>query len=409
MRADLIETGMTRTITIASGKGGVGKTSVSVNVALQLAALGYKTCLFDADLGLANINIMLGLNPPRTVEDMILRGQSLTDIIMRDCDGIDIIPGSSGVEKMADLDDSHLEQLVHSFSGLDGYDFLLFDTSAGVSKHVIAFCLAASEVLLIITPEPTSLTDAYALLKILIRNGFEGKAKIVVNQCQSHEAAKAAYLKFRQAAKNYLQAEVVPLGFIFDDPRVVKSVNAQRPLLLQFPQSHASNCIKNIARNLLHNQPENLDKPGLGSFWQRCLQLMREPLTLEGLNKKQHEFALAEDTKPVSPPEKGACKKTGGIRLSGQTAAPPQPANPSGAESAPPNGSQDFVPLLQQLVKGISEVAHELRLLRQASENNGQSLKHNLRLAHGKEPEKAAKAITIDYEAFVRQQTPKEN
>jgi len=391
---------MTRTITIASGKGGVGKTSVSVNVALQLAALGYKTCLFDADLGLANINIMLGLHPPRTVEDMILRGESLADVIMRDCDGIDIIPGSSGVEKMADLEESHLEHLVRSFSGLDGYDFLLFDTSAGVSKHVIAFCLAASEVLLIITPEPTSLTDAYALLKILIRNGFEGKAKIVVNQCQSHEAAKAAYLKFRQAVKNFLHAEVVPLGFIFDDPRVVKAVNAQRPLLLEFPQSHASSCIKNIARNLLHNQPENIDKSGLGNFWQRCLQLMRGPLTLEGLNKKKHEFAFTDDTKPASSPEKAA----------GQAPPPHLPASAAGAGSVSPGVGHDFVPLLRQLIQEVSEVAQELKLLRQASGDSGQHLRHGQGPSSpGKEKAPAAQAVALDYEAFVRQHKPEEN
>ena len=133
---------MTRTITITSGKGGVGKTNISVNVALHLASLGYRTCLFDADLGLANINILLGLSPEYNLEDVISDRHSLQDIIIRNYKGIDIIPGSSGVEEMANLESDQVDHLIQSFSELDGYDFLLFDTSAGVSRNVLAFCLS---------------------------------------------------------------------------------------------------------------------------------------------------------------------------------------------------------------------------------------------------------------------------
>ena len=123
----------TKTITITSGKGGVGKTNISVNLALHLSTLGYRTCLYDADLGLANINILLGLHPEHSIEDVIFNRRSLQDIIIRDYKGIDIIPGSSGVEKMANLEGGQVEHLTRSFSELDGYDFLLLDTSAGIS------------------------------------------------------------------------------------------------------------------------------------------------------------------------------------------------------------------------------------------------------------------------------------
>ena len=151
---------MTRTITIASGKGGVGKSNISVNLSLALTNLGRRTCLFDADLGLANANILLGLYPSKTLEDAIVRGLSIKEIIMRTEDGLDLIPGSSGLEIMANLAGRELKNMTASLSALDDYDYLIFDASSGISRQVVSFCLAASEIFLIINPEPTSLIDA---------------------------------------------------------------------------------------------------------------------------------------------------------------------------------------------------------------------------------------------------------
>ena len=140
---------MARVITVTSGKGGVGKTNISANLALCLARQGFRTCLFDADLGLANINILLGLYPEYDLGDVILNEKTVDDIIIKDFKGIDIIPGSSGVDKMADLGPEKLDYLIKSFSELDGeYDFFIFDTSAGVSKNVVSFCMTSSEVIL---------------------------------------------------------------------------------------------------------------------------------------------------------------------------------------------------------------------------------------------------------------------
>jgi len=143
---------MTRTITITGGKGGVGKTSISLNLALCLSKLKTKVCLFDADLGLANINILLGLYPEYDLEDVILDKKSIKDILIKTPQGIDIIPGSSGVEKLANLGSEEIEHIVKSFSELEEYDYFLFDTSAGITKNVISFCLASSEVLIVEWP-----------------------------------------------------------------------------------------------------------------------------------------------------------------------------------------------------------------------------------------------------------------
>lgn len=413
---------MTRTIAIASGKGGVGKTSVSVNIALLLAAQGYKTCLFDADLGLANINILLGLNPQRTVEGMILRGERLEDIIIKNCHGIDIIPGSSGVEKMADLDESHLQGLVQSFAALDSYDFLLFDTSAGISRQVIAFCLAVSEVVLIITPEPTSLTDAYALLKILIRNGFEGKAKIVVNQCRTQESAKNAYSKFKVAVKNHLQTEVIPLGFIYADPKVTEAVSAQQPFVLHAPKTTASVCLKHIAKNLLENKPATLEPAGATSFWVKCLRLLRSPLSIEGVKKKteqpagvpappkQEEAAVVEAEEKKEGPARPAAVEISAAAVSeqptGQNTGSPAPGGgdiPLGTPvpKAPSAAGHDVLPLLQELVQTVSAATSELSLIRQTMERGGQIWQGSGRLEESGERQREPEEIALDYDTWV--------
>jgi len=300
---------MTRTITVTSGKGGVGKTCISVNLAIQIATLGYRTCLFDADLGLANVNILLGLYPEYNLEDVILSHRNLKDVTLRNHEGIDIIPGSSGMERIADLQPDEREHLIQSFSELDEYDFLLFDTSAGISRNVISFCLASSEVIVVITPEITSLTDSYALLKILCLNGFKGSVKIVVNRCRSTSIAKRTYSKFGQTVKKFLPIDVVPLGVIVQDPKVEEAVKKQRALMLLYPESNASNCIKHVAKRLAEGQPEDSEPSGMSLFWTTCFELMTNPVKLPAGEKEKEEIvdkapSQAQEQVPAQPIQK---------------------------------------------------------------------------------------------------------
>ncbi|RLB18632.1 MAG: MinD/ParA family protein, partial [Deltaproteobacteria bacterium] len=277
---------MPRIITITSGKGGVGKTNISLNVALYLASEGHRTCLFDADLGLANINILLGLQPEYTLKDLILDGRTIDDIIIRDYKGIDILPGSSGVEQVANLDPSRTQELIGALSQLEDYDFLLFDTSAGISKNVISFCLATLELVVIITPEPTSLTDAYSLVKVLSMNGYQGKLQVVVNQCKDFSAAKSVYNKFRGAIQKYLGMQVYALGVVFEDPKVVEAVKQQEPLLIRYPGSLASQCIRKIGQKLLDGTDEELSSVQVEGFWKRWLGVIQGPLKLKETGQK---------------------------------------------------------------------------------------------------------------------------
>jgi flagellar biosynthesis protein FlhG len=428
---------MTRTITITSGKGGVGKTNISVNLALHLATLGHRTCLFDADLGLANINILLGLNPEHDLEDVILNRRTLQDIIIRDYKGIDIIPGSSGTEKMANLEDDQVDHLIRSFSELDGYDFLIFDTSAGVSRNVISFCLASSEVLLIITPEPTSMTDAYALLKILSLNGFKGTAKIVVNQCKSIPIAKFVYNKFKETVKKYLPIDVMPLGIVIHDKKVVEAVKTQQALVLLYPESNASKCIKNITKHLLENKPKDLEASGMASFWTRCLQLIKSPLNLTGSKKEEPDTALESSNQdmqqgpPQAAPEESVTQQAPdkekpdtalGTSDKDMQGGPPQAApeksiapqapdkeEPTAVTSGPAGHKstsdmeQGVYLLMSKVIDSIESVSQELQLMRKAIEDGGGNGLGMNKSADNRQSTLHPNAIILDFDAYQKQ------
>ncbi len=264
---------MTKIITVTSGKGGVGKTGISLNLSLSLSRKGYKVCLFDADLGLANVNIITGLFPEYGLEEVILGNKSLSDIIIKNYQGIDIIPGSSGVQKMADLTAEEASHLVHAFMDMDGYDYFIIDTSAGISSQVLSFCRTCHEMILIVTPEPTSLTDAYSLLKVLRDKDKElPPIRVIVNQVKNTETAQTVYKKFKNTVLRFLSIHLIPLGIVAYDPKVRTSVIAQTPFLLAFPDSIASRCIHFLTKKLT-KKPFPAKKMSMEFFWQNCIEL----------------------------------------------------------------------------------------------------------------------------------------
>jgi flagellar biosynthesis protein FlhG len=370
---------MSRIITVTSGKGGVGKTNISVNLALHLADEGYRTCLFDADMGLANVDILLGLNHDLSLEDVLSEKKKISEVMITDFMGIDIVPGSSGVQRMADLKPEDLNSLADALSGLEDYDFLVVDTSAGIAKSVISFCMASSEILLVVTPEPTSLTDGYSLLKMLSLNGFNGSVMVAINQCRSIEVSGAVFSKFRAVVEKYLPIKILPAGTILADDHVPEAVKKQKPFISLFPASNAAKGIKNIGRHLLKKNRTEFSEYGQEAFWAKCFKLFTSPLQL----------AATRPAKKTPSPEKAANKKSDPVQLnpdkerkilqaqgslSTQSTMPASVAAPPATEALP----QDIPLILEKLTQGITNISSELSAIRgileRGSMNSGQGL-----------------------------------
>ncbi len=285
---------MARIITITSGKGGVGKTSISLNLCLELAASGYRVCLFDGDLGLANINILTGIYPEKDLSAVITGQAQLNEIIIKNYQGIDIIPGSSGVEKLADLGLDESAKLIRAFLSLEQYDFFIFDTSAGISSQVISFCLASNEIILVITTEPTSLTDAYSLLKILSKNRYANPVNILINQVKKIDKAQSVYSQLKDTVNKFLAIKIEPLGIVVSDKHVGISVISQTPFSLVFPDAKASLCIREIKKRLLHRHGSG-DDISMDKFWNSFLMFLSN---LKNVNLPENQEIKTEDTDP---------------------------------------------------------------------------------------------------------------
>lgn len=261
-----------RIIAITSGKGGVGKTNIAVNLALVLCEWGHKVTLLDADLGLANVDIVMGINPPRTLSQVVRGECKLTDIVYS-VHGIKVIAGGSGLEELAMLPESEIMYLFQDAAQINS-DFFVIDTGAGLSSQVISMALAAEEVLVVTTPEPTSLTDAYALIKVLVRQKRDLILYLVVNRVTNNKEAEQITANFCQVVKDFLAANVNYLGYIPEDRLVKTAVTRQQPLLLTFPSAPASQKLRAVAAALSGANPSLASRDGLGGFWGRLRSLL---------------------------------------------------------------------------------------------------------------------------------------
>lgn len=244
-----------RIIAISSGKGGVGKSSVTLNLAVALAKMNQRVCIFDADTNLANINIMSGLTPQLTLQDVIAGNKQLQDILLTGPQGVSIVPAASGLMELIDMDASKSRSLLDGLRSLEHqFDFILLDTAAGISESVLEFIQAASETIITITTEPTSLTDAFSLLKVLSQRGFNRPFQVVVNRVENFEQAKQVMTRFASAVKKYLNLKIVQPGYMLEDRNVPRSIMHQRPFTLLYPESPASLCMHNFAKRVLQRK-----------------------------------------------------------------------------------------------------------------------------------------------------------
>lgn len=241
-----------RVLAITSGKGGVGKTNLAVNLGACLAGRGLRTALLDGDLGMANVDIILGLNPAHTIADVIAGHKRLLEVASAGPQGLQVFSGGSGLYEMANLSTWQLEHFAGSLAELDEVcDLLLIDTGAGLSQGVVRLVLSAAEVIVVTTPEPTALADAYGIVKVVARRSPGTKVHVVVNMVKHEGEGEALFGHFQKAAHRFLQLDLNYLGHIPFDPLVSRCVQEQTLFLMEQPNSRAAQAVQNIARNLL--------------------------------------------------------------------------------------------------------------------------------------------------------------
>ncbi len=266
-----------RIICITSGKGGVGKTNFTINLAIELSKLNNRVVIIDADLGLANIDVVLGTIPKYTLLDVIHNDKSIEEVMVTGPNNIKIISGGSGITELVDMSLSSIQQLIEKFHSINNYaDIILIDTGAGLSNSVLSFVLAAQEVIIVTTPEPTSITDAYAMIKVINLKEKNKKIKIIINRVGNITEGNTAFEKLKNAVKRFLLMDLYKLGYIFEDSSVIKSVKKQVPFTVEYPNSIASKNVKSIAIRLINDIGLDIENgKGFDSFFRRVFNFFR--------------------------------------------------------------------------------------------------------------------------------------
>jgi len=261
--------GQTRIIAVSSGKGGVGKTNIAINLALSYGQLGKKVVVMDADLGLANVNVVLGIIPKYNLYHLIRKQKKMKDIIQDTSYGIQIVAGASGFSKIANLSEEERNSFVDELQDLSTADILIIDTGAGVSNNVLSFIAAADDVIIVTTPEPTAITDAYGIIKIIATEieSLNLGLKLVVNRVKSVTEAKKVAERVINIAGQFLNLRVDYLGFVYDDEMVHNAVVRQKPFLVMDSKGKASMCIRHIMGRL--ENIEYKEGSGIAGFLKR--------------------------------------------------------------------------------------------------------------------------------------------
>ncbi len=246
------ETNRPEIFAITSGKGGVGKTNISVNLALLLRRLKKNVLLVDADIHLGNVDLMLGLRPSGNLADVISGEKTLEDIIVKGPTGIDVLPASSAVLDMIDAEEDVLKKLEESFLGFEhNYDIVVVDTGAGIGRNVTSFSLGADKVVVVVTPDPASIADAYGVIKILLQKAPDLAIMLVTNMVHSEDEGENLFKKMDLMVQRFLQSKILFGGAILRDENVQDAVRRQTPVVLEYPNSRPSNALKLMTRNLL--------------------------------------------------------------------------------------------------------------------------------------------------------------
>ena len=262
-----------RVMTVTSGKGGVGKSNTSINLAIQFRKMGQRVIILDADFGLANIEVMFGAVPKHNLADLIYQGKSIKDIITWGPMDVGFISGGSGIASMSNLSREHLTYIIQNLAQLDAItDIIIIDTGAGISDAVLEFLVASGEILLVTTPEPTSITDSYSLLKALARHSRfstdNSQVKMIANKVENAEEGQALYNKLNAVVARYLKLPVEYLGAVPEDNLLSKAVMQQMPVSIQSPGAKSALAYEAIAHTLMNKEiVQTVKKRGMAAFF----------------------------------------------------------------------------------------------------------------------------------------------
>lgn len=280
-RQNQVNPGKARVITVTSGKGGVGKSNTTVNLAVELRKMGKSVIIFDADFGLANVEVMFGTLPKYNLSDIIFKGKSIREIITEGPEGIQFISGGSGIVELSNLNRQQVNFLIKNLTDLDDMaDVIIIDTGAGISDSVMEFVLASPEVLLVTTPEPSSLTDAYFLLKALFRNPLFDPNRtmihVLANKVNSLEDGDVVFNKLSSVVTQFLGGELDYIGIVPADNSVDKAIRQQKPVTILYPNAKSSEAYRVLADNLVNGKHEQIEmKRGIAQLFANFVNKMK--------------------------------------------------------------------------------------------------------------------------------------
>lgn len=281
LKKNQINRPMARIITVTSGKGGVGKSNTSINLAIHFKKMGYRVIILDADFGLANIEIMFGAIPKHNLCDLIYQGKNIKEIITWGPMGVGFISGGSGIAGMSNLNRDYLNYIIQNLVELDSLaDIIIVDTGAGISDSVLEFLVAGGEILLVTTPEPTSITDSYSLLKALSRHPRYDKEstsiKMIANRVNKEEEGRGLFEKLNAVVERYLKIPISYLGSIPQDDKLLKAVMQQTPVSLQNPTAKSSQAYEEMAYKLVNKEEvEKQPRRGMAAFFSHIVNARR--------------------------------------------------------------------------------------------------------------------------------------
>lgn len=267
----------TRIITVTSGKGGVGKSNFTLNFALALQALGFRTLVFDADIGLANLDLLMGVTPKFNLYHLLKRQKTIWEIIHKGPNDLQFIAGGSGFNDLVRMSEEELNYFTDQISELNGYvDYILFDTGAGLSKETLKFIVSAHRTIVVTTPEPTAITDAYAIIKMVHNMQYRVPYSLVVNRIGDLAEGRRTAEKISLVAKQFLELDIPLLGCIEEDQHVQKAVRKQVPFTVAFPNCAAARSIRKLASDFTQTGGgEKAEEAGIRSFLNKLLKIMR--------------------------------------------------------------------------------------------------------------------------------------